>query len=397
MPITYTQDEFETRSVDVKHINPSIMEGERLSTSILGPNVAVRLERYPPTNLQPPVISGDFKIPSTLVCSEGVWDAAPQPLFTYQWYHDGNPIPGATSNQWTSSLSFDAQSITCIVTATNNQDSASQESNNIIVELILPIRVEEQRFGIVSGLNQEHQQNLNHFRGMVTTGLWVDDYVTAMTHKVNVISGLWVENRLDTEFFNVAAVSGIQIENTSFVVVNDIYMTEFFEFIEAAVVQNHNAELDLANWTVTSGTLGIRTSNPSPAEGTKYFFGGDTANTTAHQDIVIPVGHHGLVDNSEFFTELNWKQSSFDTQDKVALSVQYLDAGNLPLGIGNFEVGSIAAPEQVWTKYNPGLTLVPPLTRTIRIHMNFERISGIISNGYVDDIKLNFWKNIHAT
>lgn len=87
----------------------------------------------PPSNLVPPVISGDHASGSVLTCTPGVWSGAATISYAYQWRADGVDIPGATADFYTTEEEA-GTSITCRVTATNDVGSESATSNAVILE-----------------------------------------------------------------------------------------------------------------------------------------------------------------------------------------------------------------------------------------------------------------------
>jgi len=83
-----------------------------------------------PVNTSPPVLT--FTDWSTdITVSDGVWGSCPSLTYTYQWQRDGVDIAGETANTYTTDVVTDVgTSITCIVTATNIEGSASATSNS---------------------------------------------------------------------------------------------------------------------------------------------------------------------------------------------------------------------------------------------------------------------------
>jgi hypothetical protein len=72
----------------------------------------------PPVETSPPVITGSAKAGGKLTCSTGTWTNDPT-MFTYQWYLDGTPIPGATSKTYTVQSGDEQLTLTCAVGAAN--------------------------------------------------------------------------------------------------------------------------------------------------------------------------------------------------------------------------------------------------------------------------------------
>ena len=124
-----------------------------------------------PVNTASPVISGSTSIPSTLTATTGTWTGNPAPGFAYQWRRDGANISGATASTYATTVADDGAAITCLVTASNSEGSASAGSNTITpaVGPALPsitgngsgtvdINVDDGTFSVtVSGSDYAHQ------------------------------------------------------------------------------------------------------------------------------------------------------------------------------------------------------------------------------------------------
>lgn len=85
-----------------------------------------------PANTVAPAISGDTGAGSTLTSTTGTWTGNPTPTYAYQWKADGTNV-GTNQNTYVTQEGEIDSSITCTVTATNSQGSASQASNGITV------------------------------------------------------------------------------------------------------------------------------------------------------------------------------------------------------------------------------------------------------------------------
>jgi uncharacterized repeat protein (TIGR01451 family) len=69
-----------------------------------------------PTNTTPPSISGTPLPGDLLTCHAGAWSGGPT-AYTYRWFHDGQPIPGATGSTYTVAVGDATATLTCAVTA----------------------------------------------------------------------------------------------------------------------------------------------------------------------------------------------------------------------------------------------------------------------------------------
>lgn len=87
-----------------------------------------------PTNATLPAITGDPGASgNVLTASKGVWNGTAPFTYAYQWQKAASNIPGATSATYTIQAGDAGASLTCIVTATNSQGSASATSGAFVV------------------------------------------------------------------------------------------------------------------------------------------------------------------------------------------------------------------------------------------------------------------------
>lgn len=80
-----------------------------------------------PVNTVAPAISGIETEGETLTCSTGTW-TGPGISYSYQWERSGTPIGGATNNTYVLQTADVGETLTCVVTATNEGGEESAES-----------------------------------------------------------------------------------------------------------------------------------------------------------------------------------------------------------------------------------------------------------------------------
>ena len=123
-------------TIGKRQIGPSLQEGEFGVTSLLAgfKRPAVPINRFPPTLVQPPVLSGNNIIPNELTIFPGIYSGSPQPLMTYQWLRDGIPFANEGLT-YTTVPSDDTTTISVEVTATSPLGVLVTESNGITAAL----------------------------------------------------------------------------------------------------------------------------------------------------------------------------------------------------------------------------------------------------------------------
>jgi len=100
-----------------------------------------------PVNTVAPAVTGTATVGQTLSTTNGTWTGAPAPTFTYQWQRTGVNIGGATSNTYVLVAADYANTIRCVVKATNsvapsgvtaNSNSTASVAGNAPVNTVAP-------------------------------------------------------------------------------------------------------------------------------------------------------------------------------------------------------------------------------------------------------------------
>jgi len=87
----------------------------------------------PPSSVVAPKISGTASVGFVLTCSTGTWSGTTPMTVSVVWVRDGQPIAGATSNQYTVAGDDAGRRLGCRVTATNSAGSATASSATVKV------------------------------------------------------------------------------------------------------------------------------------------------------------------------------------------------------------------------------------------------------------------------
>lgn len=83
-----------------------------------------------PVNTVAPAVTGTATVGQTLSTTNGTWLGAPAPTFTYQWQRTGVDIGGATSSTYVLVAADYANTIRCVVRATNSVAPAGVTANS---------------------------------------------------------------------------------------------------------------------------------------------------------------------------------------------------------------------------------------------------------------------------
>jgi hypothetical protein len=126
------------RGLDVScKVTASNREGSSSATS-----KSVHVPGSPPQAIEAPRVSGTPAVLQQLTCGHGTWNAAPPPVFTYQWLRDGASIAAATSSMYTVAPGDVGHRLSCEVTATNSEGTGKAESANALAIVIPTMRTE---------------------------------------------------------------------------------------------------------------------------------------------------------------------------------------------------------------------------------------------------------------
>lgn len=400
LPPSYegTQNDDQMRSVDTVPIEPSIKEGTFLIASTYGPGASAPLDRYPPSVLVDPYISGDHRIPNWLTVHDGAWDGSPYPKFEYQWTSDGVDIPGATGKQWLSDLAYENTVIRCRVRGYSRFGEVTvTSSNSISIERIEAVNVMEEDFSLVSGLGAELAQTVQNFRLSYLTGLGAETAQTMLDKQIYYLTGRAADGRLDTNDMKLMYLQGLPAEQRLMNLVSDVAVintTPATPLVsgmpQPLKILNPGAELGVLGWTL-NGSLTTSSGNPAAYEGNRYFYGGNNGSTltTAHQDLEFAPEHYADIDAGNTFMEGHWRQRSRNGIDQVNVYLEFFDGSGTSIGLYDGP-GLWAAPSVIWFHRYFQHAPIPVGARSVRLTMEFFNANGATNannEGMLDDLQ----------
>jgi hypothetical protein len=95
-------------------------------------SAAVRIAGVRPKDVIEPSITGSASLGAMITCEHGLWEGAPPPSFSYQWYREGASIEKATEATYTIAPADQGHLLACVVTAENVQGYSQAESTNTV-------------------------------------------------------------------------------------------------------------------------------------------------------------------------------------------------------------------------------------------------------------------------
>ena len=394
MPATYTQDNEETRSIDVVHIEPSIREGFFLMSSLYGKDSAQPLTRFGPVNITAPFITGSGVIPGRLVCEIGSWSASPTSDYYYQWMWDGVDIPGANAYEIFTDETFDGRRLTCEVRADNGIGEAYAITSNFVdCSLIEPIEARELEFFGVTGLRANKNQTMLAEQEFILSGMGTDNRLDVMRGVSYYLTGIGTEDRQDVNAMPIFSITGLNQQDTLSVLERTLGVAvislENGRPLEDGVPQaiplkGGNAELGLLGWTalggitVQSGGSDILTTGIEGEQGWHGGFNVDPANnntpyTNCYQDVPLWDIWHADIDAGLCYLDTSFVQAGYaaaEVEDTANVRVEFYDGLDNLIG-SNPGPGFLRIPNvSIWFTRSFE-TPIPSGTRTVRVFLEW--------------------------
>jgi hypothetical protein len=121
------------------------MYGYKLGLKKVGESVPAA-----PVNVVQPLLTGNGAVGTVVTCSNGSWTGSPSPTFSFNFRVNGVSVQNGASNTYTPLIGDDTKTLTCLVTATNTQGSASEGASNSLVVGTIPNNTDAP---VISGTN----------------------------------------------------------------------------------------------------------------------------------------------------------------------------------------------------------------------------------------------------
>jgi hypothetical protein len=142
---------------------------------------------------------------------------------------------------------------------------------------------------------------------------------------------------------------------------------------------------DTTGWTNDTGSLAVRSANPSPHSGSYYFYGGANLETKASQEVdLVADGVSTIdIDNGILTFVVSWYQTTYSGSDKAEIQIRFKDSSKIEIQTDS--AGLTANTVQSW-ELRTFAPQIPANTRYIDIIMHMYRYAGTNNDGYIDDI-----------
>ena len=395
------QDDDRTRSIDVVHIEPSIREGVHLVSSLYGREASSPLYRFPPVSSNNAWIRGDALIPAVLTAEEGTWFASPSAVFYYQWMADGIDIPFATQKTWTSTIEYDGAEITVEIRGVNTIGQDITISSPLSISIIEPIEVREQENFLITGLQPGANAQVTYDqRTVLTTGLGALDRIDVNRAIAYFLTGMAGEDRFDTNQMSMSFITGLPQLDTLSILDGDMAIAvvnmEYADPLEDGVpvlmnLKNPDAEMGMLGWTIFGSVQFVSDDERS---GDYSWNGGDNVGPTGSntpfsyiwQNVPIEPAWIPDVDLGLTNLETYWYQFSEEGFDMANVRVEFYDVNMTLIGQENGP-GLWSSPADIWF-YRTFEEPIPPMTRWVRIYLEFNVQSGTSNDAGIDDVSM---------
>jgi hypothetical protein len=141
-------------AADRGHMLSCVVTAENRVGAVQATSASVAVPGSVPEDTGQPSVSGTPAVGSTLTCAPGAWTGAPEPTYTYQWLVQGEEIAGATAQTFSVQSADRGFVLSCRVTASNREGSASAPSKGVHVPGARPEYLEQPSVSGNAGVGQ---------------------------------------------------------------------------------------------------------------------------------------------------------------------------------------------------------------------------------------------------
>jgi hypothetical protein len=129
-------------STGLTYVVRTLDEGRSLSCEVTASNTSgsesvtspvVHVPGTKPRVVSAPYITGSAIVGEKLNCEHGIWEAKPEPVFSYQWVRNDGAISGATGSSYTVQPGDQGTLIACDVIAYNGEGTGEEETKGVAI------------------------------------------------------------------------------------------------------------------------------------------------------------------------------------------------------------------------------------------------------------------------
>ena len=400
--ITITQHEYDSDTIDIVPIEPSLREGEFLRSSLRHPNGAKTLTRFPPQLLADPFITGDPTLPAILTCEVGTWNGSPQPSFTFQWMADGIDIPGFTNYREDFDINFDSQNITCEVRAFSPMGENYGFTTSVYVTIIEPIETRFADWNVTTGISAQSLLSIFKVTTCVTAGLSAPSRIDIQRSVAYFLTGTAANVRQDINTMILSSLNGLGSNQRNLITHSTTAAVSYNEppdLLPGVTVPvpmiNPSATMGRTGWTNLYEDYPIRYLGNTfgGTDATNYYWEGRDDSSPSldnipynylYQDVDMPANWHSAIDTGNCNIKTSWLQYTDYGQAQGNIRVDFFNVlGNV---ISTYSgAGMAALNEDIWIPRS-FVTSVPTGTRCIRYYIETQWSSGNDTAVSIDSI-----------
>ncbi|MCY4045932.1 MAG: hypothetical protein OXE99_12735, partial [Cellvibrionales bacterium] len=150
------------------------------------------------------------------------------------------------------------------------------------------------------------------------------------------------------------------------------------------IVVNGGAETGLTGWTKKSGNWQTRSSDPSPGEGSKYFFAGNSSGAVQLYQEIDLTDYSATINAGKQYVQINSLMAGWQSKDRAQQVFSFRDKNGK--GLAYYIFGQYTS-SKTWKRFSK-VFKVPEGTVSMRVDLNSTRYSGSNNDAYHDDVQV---------